>query len=88
MFVFAKYVSTDLVLATNFGLLAPLLYPPLTTFLESVLDGDDEDDADLVPADTEEDVKYVAEVDPHEFVDVVRFRIQHDRLIVFRLDDE
>lgn len=54
LFVFAKYVSSDLVLATNFGLHVPLLYPPLRTMIEFVLDGDaDEEDDDVGSADTE-----------------------------------
>lgn len=45
---FAKYVSRDLILPTNFGLHDPLLYPSLRMLKEFVLDGDvDEDDEDV-----------------------------------------
>jgi hypothetical protein len=91
LFVFAKYVSSDLVLPPNFGLLAPLLYPPSIITLEFVLDGDADDeeefasDPDVLLCD---DVKYDEDAEPHEFDDAVRDRIQHDLLIVFRLEEE
>ena len=59
---------------------------------EFVLDGDvDEDDEDVGCADAEGllcDEKYEEDVDPPEFDNDVRDRIQQDRLIVFRLDEE
>lgn len=48
LFVFAKYVSSDLVLPENFGLLVPLLYPPSIIVLEFVLDGDADDEEEVV----------------------------------------
>ena len=78
LFVFAKYVSSDLVLSENFGLLVPLLlYPPSIIVFEFVLDGDGDDDEEVV-----------SDADPQELDDAVRDLTQHDRLIVFRLDEE
>eukprot|EP00533_Pseudo-nitzschia_delicatissima_P004757 CAMPEP_0116084340 /NCGR_PEP_ID=MMETSP0327-20121206/3752_1 /TAXON_ID=44447 /ORGANISM="Pseudo-nitzschia delicatissima, Strain B596" /LENGTH=75 /DNA_ID=CAMNT_0003575283 /DNA_START=235 /DNA_END=462 /DNA_ORIENTATION=- len=49
LFVLAKYVSSDLVLPENFGLLVPLLlYPPSMIALEFVLDGDTDDEEEVV----------------------------------------
>ena len=52
MLVFAKYVSSDLVLPV-FGLHVPLLYPPLRLWIELVLDGDADDDEDMGSANEE-----------------------------------
>ena len=65
-----------------------MLHPPLITEVEGVLDEVVDDEEDLGSADADAAVKCVEEVDPHELEDVVRARIQHDRLIVFRLDEE
>ena len=76
-------------LPTKFGLLVPLLYAPLRILPELVLDVND-DEIGSAKADGAlcEEEKYEEVDDPHELDDGVRDRIQHDRFIVFRLDEE